>query len=147
MKLTKTNLVEFSVRCRYRTATGRQCRSAISDAQSSLCPRHHSQQKQWEARPETPDSELRGADVVKILTTDHHGFQTAQGINHSLSRLYLLAAQNLISPRRAAVLAYIGSLLLRTLPAIDADRAAGITDPTKTKAVPIPDPDQTQKPS
>src|SRR5207245_1173989 len=39
-----------------------------------------------------------------------------------------------ISPRRAAVLAYISNLLLRTLPQIDADRAAGIIDPTKPPA-------------
>jgi hypothetical protein len=48
--------------------------------------------------------------------------------------LYQLLAQNRISPRRAAVLAYISSLLLRTLPQIDADNAAGITDPTKLPA-------------
>ncbi len=34
-------------------------------------------------------------------------------------------------PRRAAVLSHICGLLLRTLPQIDADKAAGITDPTK----------------
>ena len=48
-------------------------------------------------------------------------FQNAQGINHSLRALYALLAQDRISPRRAAVLAYITSLLLRTLPAIDND--------------------------
>ena len=50
--------------------------------------------------------------------------------------LYQLLAQNRISPRRAAVLSYISSLLLRTLPQIDADRAAGIVDPTKPPAKP-----------
>jgi hypothetical protein len=56
--------------------------------------------------------------------------------------LYELLAQNRISPRRAAVLSYISSLLLRTLPQIDADTAAGITDPTKKPLptnLPIPD--------
>ncbi len=45
--------------------------------------------------------------------------------------------------RHAAVLAYINSLLLCTLPQIDADNAAGITDPTKppAKTLPIPVPD------
>ena len=62
---------------------------------------------------------------------DSQDFQTAQGINHSLRHLYWLTAQNRISSRRAAVLACIGSLLLRTLPQIDADNAAGIKYPTK----------------
>ena len=75
------------------------------------------------------------------------GFQTAQGINYSLGILYRLAAKNEISSRRAAVLAYIGSLLLRTLPAIDADNKAGIADPTKNWNPPPPEPDPKKKPS
>ncbi|HMD07142.1 MAG TPA: hypothetical protein VKH63_06370 [Candidatus Acidoferrum sp.] len=56
--------------------------------------------------------------------------QTAQGINNSLGTLYKLLAAGYLSPRRAAVLAFINSLQLRTLSAIDADHEAGITDPT-----------------
>lgn len=41
-----------------------------------------------------------------------------------------LPAADRISARRAAVLAHINSLLLRTLPPIDADAEAGILDPT-----------------
>jgi len=40
-------------------------------------------------------------------------------------------AQNRISTRRAAVLAYINSLLLRTLPAIDYDILHGAKDLSK----------------
>lgn len=46
-------------------------------------------------------------------------FQDPQGINHSLAALYKLLASGQISPRRATGLAYIASLLLRTLPAIN----------------------------
>jgi hypothetical protein len=52
--------------------------------------------------------------------------------------LYQLLAQNRISPRRAAVLSHICGLLLRTLPQIDADKAAGIIDPTKPLPVNAP---------
>ena len=45
-------------------------------------------------------------------------FQNAQGINHFLRELYTLLARDRISPRRAAVLAY---MLLRSVPAIDND--------------------------
>ncbi len=109
-----------SLRCAHRTVGGRQCRLSASDARSGLCPQHRAEQKQVEA-----------ADYYRHLTTNFQFFQTAQGINYSLMDLYQLLAQNRISPRRAAVLSYISSLLLRTLPAIDADNAVGITDPTK----------------
>jgi hypothetical protein len=52
--------------------------------------------------------------------------------------LYQLLAQNRISPRRAAVLSHICGLLLRTLPQIDADKAAGIIDPTKAVPIDVP---------
>jgi hypothetical protein len=80
---------------------------------------------------------VESADHYKHLTTNFQCFQTAQGVNFSLMNLYQLLAQNRISPRRAAVLSYISSLLLRTLPQIDADKAAGIIDPTKPIDVPV----------
>ena len=96
-------------RCQYRTATGRQCCSLAVDPDSSYCARH--------AASEPSDSE----DFSIALTQKACRFQNAQGINHSLGELYTLCAQGRISPRRASTLAYISSLLLRTLPAIDND--------------------------
>ena len=96
-------------RCQYRTATGRQCCSLAIDPDSSFCARH--------AASEPSDSE----DFSVALTQQACRFQNAQGINHSLAALYALLARGRISPRRASTLAYISSLLLRTLPAIDAD--------------------------
>lgn len=96
-------------RCQYRTATGRQCCSIAVDPDSSFCARH--------ARSEPDDSE----DFSAALTDRAYRFQNAQGINRSLGTLYTLCAQGRISPRRASTLAYISSLLLRTLPAIDND--------------------------
>ena len=120
MKLQTANSVVQSARCNHRDPKGRQCRTLALDARSGLCPRHLAEQQHELA-----------ADHFAHLTTRCHFFQTAQGINYSLMNLYQLLAQNRISPRRAAVLSYISSLLLRTLSQIDADRAAGITDPTK----------------
>jgi len=121
----------ISLRCSHRTAGGRQCRLLASDAQSGLCPQHHAEQKQQQED-----------DHFDYLIRNNQCFQTAQGINFSLGNLYALLAQNLISPRRAAVLAYVSSLMLRTLPQIDADNAAGIKDPSKLldKPLPVPDP-------
>lgn len=115
-----TQSAVLPVRCSYRTAEGRQCRLFSTDPRSGLCPQHLRKQKD-------------PADLTKPLLANCQGFQTAQGINFSLSNLYKLLAANRISPRRASVLAFISSLLLHTLPAIDADSAAGVTDPTAKK--------------
>jgi hypothetical protein len=118
-----------SLRCAHRTPGGRQCRLLAYDTQSGLCPQHHAEQKQQQED-----------DHFDYLIRNNQCFQTAQGINFSLGNLYALLAQNLISPRRAAVLAYVSSLMLRTLPQIDADTAAGIKDPSKLLDKPLPVP-------
>jgi hypothetical protein len=128
MKPQTAKSTVLSVRCAHRDPSGRQCRLLSAGANSGLCPQHRAEQKQ-----------VGTADHFKHLTTNFQFFQTAQGINFSLMNLYQLLAQNRISPRRAAVLSYISSLLLRTLPQIDADKAAGIIDPTKPPLnVPVP---------
>ena len=131
MKLQTAEPAMLPTRCTYRSASGRQCRLAIFDPQSGLCANHHADLKQNER-----------ADVANILFRDAQDFQTAQGINYSLRCLYWLVGKNRISARRAAVLAHISGLLLRTLPAMAAERDAGIT------YIPNPpEPDPTKKPS
>jgi hypothetical protein len=124
-----TSSANDPTRCQHRTPSGRRCKLPVEAPDKLLCYTH--------------TQELRKADVLNLKTallTDYQGFQTAQGINSSLSNLYKLLAANYVSPRRAAVLAYINSLQLRTLPAIDADNEAGITDPTAPEEV-TADPD------
>jgi hypothetical protein len=106
-------------RCQHRRPSGRRCKLDVTAPGAPFCFTH--------------TQEFNKADSLNLKTallTRSQGFQTAQGINYSLSNLYILLANNYISPRRAAVLAYINSLLLRTLPAISADNEAGFTDPT-----------------
>ena len=120
----------ISLRCAHRTTGGRQCRLPASDAHSGLCLQHLAAQKQKQED-----------DHFQYLIRNYQYFQTAQGINHSLGNLYALLAQNLVSPRRAAVLAYVSSLMLRTLPQIDADNAAGVTlAKPADKQLLVPDP-------
>ena len=126
MKPQTANPVVQSARCIHRDPKGRQCRALALDRRSGFCPRHLAEQQQDLA-----------ADHFRHLTTRCQFFQTAQGINYSLLNLYQLLAQNRISPRRAAVLSYISSLLLRTLPQIDAAWPAGI-DPTKPVPTNVP---------
>jgi hypothetical protein len=105
--LPSSNLSE--VRCRHRSASGRQCSFSVVDPESTFCTRHQI--------IEPNDSE----DFSNLLTKTACSFQNAQGINYSLGALYTLCAQGRISPRRASTLAYISSLLLRSLAAIDND--------------------------
>src|SRR5580704_3096367 len=126
-----TNPVPDSTRCQHHTTSGRRCKLPVETPGKLLCFTH--------AR------ELMKADTLNLKTallTGHQGFQTAQGINNTLGNLYILLANNYISPRRAAVLAFINSLQLRTLPAIDADNEAGITDPTVPQPQGASDPDE-----
>ncbi len=119
-----TKSVLDSTRCQHRTTSGRRCKLPVEAPGALHCYTHTQELRKYDA-----------LNLKTALLTDHQGFQTAQGINHSLGNLYILLANNYISPRRAAVLAYINSLQLRTLPAIDADQAAGITDPTAPEEV------------
>ena len=118
-----------SPRCQHRTRTGRRCRHSVSDAATGLCSRH------FLSRPKHPQE----ADLAAVLTGPLTEFVSAADLNQVLSRLLIVLTQDRISARRAAVIAYISNLLLRTLPAIDRDldedRIATFDAPR-----PIPDP-------
>jgi hypothetical protein len=105
----KPSFINNSARCTYRFANGRRCRLSASNVDSAFCPSH--------AR--LPENQREPADTFVSLTADLKEFRSAIPINDFLARLLLLLAENKISPRRAAVLAYITNQLLRTLPAID----------------------------
>jgi hypothetical protein len=129
------NTSTLESRCQHRFANYKQCRLPASSPELPFCPQHAKNIQPIER------------DLSAKLLKNSQDFQTAQGINFALGNLYDLVAQNRISTRRAAVLAYINSLLLRTLPAIDADRKANIKDPTAAKSWPATEPDPTKKPS
>src|SRR5260370_15966620 len=107
MKATSSSRLISSARCHYWVAPRCQCCSLAGDRSSGLCPRH------------SAPKHVSSLNFREALTRDAADFQDAQGVNNSLGALYNLLAEGSISPRRASVLAYISSLLLRTLPAID----------------------------
>jgi len=106
-------------RCQHRTPGGRQCRFRSSGAPSRLCRRHS-----------TIENQLHSADLADSLTAGLAEFKSPAQINNFLSRLLLLLAQDRISPRRAAVLAYITNQLLHTVSAMQQEAAAA-NDPRK----------------
>jgi len=105
MKPASKKSVPGHHRCHHLSDAGRQCRNWVLDPREMFCHRH------LVARPNGPE------DFAFQLLNRSCNFQNAQGIHDSLQRLYTLLAADLISPRRAAVLGYLTSLLLRTLPA------------------------------
>ena len=96
-------------RCQHRYAHGKRCRLSISNLDSAFCPIHST----------LPGYETDSSEIAAALTANLSEFRSAVAVNDFLARLLLLLAQNRISPRKAAVLAYITNQLLRTLPAID----------------------------
>ena len=107
-QFAKSSSINNSARCNHRFPNGMRCR-LIGLGSQPLCPKH----THAVATP-PPDP----AEIASTLTADLDDFTSAAQINDFLSRLLLLLAQDKISTRRAAVLAYITNQLLRTLPAI-----------------------------
>jgi hypothetical protein len=103
-----SSFINNSARCTHRFANGKRCRLS-SNLHSVFCSMH----------AKLPENQLEPAKTAASLTADLKEFRFAIPINDFLARLLLLLAQQKISPRRAAVLAYITNQLLRTLPAID----------------------------
>jgi len=121
MKPASTKQTPGHHRCLYLSATGRKCRSWALDARAMFCHRHS------EAQPHGPD------DFAFHLLNHACNFQNAHGIHDSIRSLYTPLAAGAISPRRAAVLGYLTSLLLRTLPAV-------YNDPLPEAVLPCPPP-------
>src|SRR5256885_16584100 len=107
--IAKPSTSNNSVRCTHRFDNGRRCRLSIVGLDSQFCPIH----------AKLPENQAEAPDLAATLTANLSEFRSAIPINDFLARLLLLVAQNRIGPRKAAVLTYITSQLLRTLPAID----------------------------
>src|SRR6266849_782869 len=109
MKAKTSKSILAPERCQHLSPAGRQCCSPAAAPGSTLCARH--------AAAAPPQS----VDFSAELLDGCGDFQRAQQVNHSLIALYKLLAQGRISPRQASVLAYIGSLVLRSLKDVDYD--------------------------
>ncbi|MFI5059140.1 MAG: hypothetical protein ACHQLQ_13230 [Candidatus Acidiferrales bacterium] len=111
--MTQNSAISSSInalhRCQHHFRSGSQCRSTASGTDSTLCTKH--------ARAQQKLAESAGS--VAQLTEDIGGFKSAYEVHELLSRLQQLLSEKRISPRHAGVMAYISSLHLRTLAAID----------------------------
>ena len=103
-------------RCQHRLPNGKRCRLPGLDSQFGLCFRHfHLSAAIGASRPQPPsDFEDLSADLLPQPSE----FDAALSINQFLSRLLVLVTKGRVTPRRAAVLAYITNQLLHSHRAI-----------------------------
>jgi hypothetical protein len=100
--------------CRHIYDSGRRCRFPVLPS-ANFCVRHI--EAQLKANLE--------ADLTRHFGPNPLNFKSASEINDFLCSVARLTIEDRISVRRASVLAYIASLELRTLPAIDHELGYG----------------------
>jgi hypothetical protein len=99
-----------SERCRARNRDRSQCRNHVQDLATGLCGRH---------RLRTGDSHDELQDTTdlskQLLVVNEGGYCSADSINAILSNVVELLAKGRISPRRASVITFALSLMLRSV--------------------------------
>ena len=93
--------------CQYTFSDNRHCRMLRMETHPTLCPFHAREEQQILECPRL------GTEIATSLTGD---YLTAADINHVLGKVFTALAQNRISQRTAATLAYLGQVMLHTLP-------------------------------
>lgn len=101
---------ETKPRCAYITDAGRRCRLRVLDNQSGLCFRHFSLQQSAFAQ----DSQAAAIELLAGV----RDFSSAGSINLYLGNIVRQLAHRRISRPDAVALAYLGQLLMNTLPAL-----------------------------
>lgn len=101
-------------RCRRRTRANGRCRLPVQDPATGLCFRHAARAaRNTDTAPESAD--LSAPLFGEVVPS----FKSAEEINATLANLVILVAQGRISSRRAAVITYALSLILRGVLVID----------------------------
>src|SRR5712692_5547371 len=98
-----------SLRCRHHFSNGKRCRLPGLASQSGLCSRHF--------LPIVASSPLYPSDFTDLsadLLPGLSHFRSSEDLREFLSRLLIETTKGRVSPRRAAVLAYITNQLLHS---------------------------------
>ena len=103
----KNSSTSVAARCQFHFSDGRCCRMLRSPAHSFFCAFHARQQLQL------LESQRLGDEISASLNGD---FLTATDINHVLGKLFTAVAQDRIPLRKATALAFLGQVLLSSLP-------------------------------
>jgi len=94
-------------RCQFQFSDGRCCRMLRSPDHSSFCAFHARQELQL------LESQRLGGEISASL---HGDFLTATDINHVLGKLFIAVAQDRVPLRKATALAFLGQVMLSSLP-------------------------------
>jgi hypothetical protein len=95
--------------CHFSFADGRRCRMLRHPDHPGLCPFHSREERQ------RIESERIGTELAATLTGH---FYTATDVNHVLGKVFTALAQDRISIKKARALAYLGQLMLQSIPAV-----------------------------
>jgi hypothetical protein len=93
--------------CQFAFSDGRRCRMLRHKNRTTLCLFHA------HAEHQLLESHRLGAEMAATFTGD---FLTAADINHVMGKVFTALAQNRIPQRTAATLAYLGQIMLLSLP-------------------------------
>src|SRR5271155_3738119 len=104
---------EGFARCRSRKRSGGRCRLPVQDPATGLCFRHTHRVRK------TTDRLDDSLDLSAELFTEQSVLSTAEDINSVLCNVVTLVAQGRISTRRAAVITYTLSHVLRSVAIMD----------------------------
>ena len=124
--------------CHHHFPSGKRCRFPLLD-DSLFCARH--------SQPQYTPTPVPDVDLSAHFGSQPPNFRSASDVNDFLSSLARLMIENRISARRASVLAYIASLELRTLPAIEHELGSDAYEEMPRLVFNPPDPVETPHPS
>jgi hypothetical protein len=120
---SKNAIPRPEIRCAHKDAAGRQCRSLAlgrsgtrdNDLNSRLCMDHATDERQFLDIEEIADEVLRGTPSM---------LNTTISVNRVIGKLFKLTLRNRIPTRKAALLAYYGSLLLNSVNGVKSELIA-----------------------
>jgi hypothetical protein len=101
--------VPTSPRCNFSYSDGRRCRMLCRPPHLSLCPFHAREELQI----------LEAGKIAASFASITGGFYTFNDVNQALGTLFRVVAANRIPPRSAVTLAYLGQLLLQSIPGVE----------------------------
>jgi hypothetical protein len=120
----ESNAPHHRQRCRARRRDRKQCRLFAQDTATGLCARHAAYAEALDELQDTTDLSKQ------LLVVNQGGYCTAESVNAILSNVVELLAKGRISPRRASVITFALSLMLRSV--IVQDRQIANTPPQIT---------------
>jgi hypothetical protein len=105
----KRSAPDHSHLCQFQFADGRKCRMLRREDHATLCVFHARAERQL----------LQSETLGPLLSKSPSGeFLTAADVNHVLGKLFAAISEDRLPPRNAATLAFVGQLLLHSIPLV-----------------------------